>query len=449
MRKTFPGFYEPSVKELNSFWNDGIFVFDTNVLLGLYRYSPETSEQFIGILKAFSKADRLWLPNQIGVEYHKNRNEMTRDVNNAYAAAETILKKYFDQSKSELAKIKNRIHSDITQLTNNLEKAINDLIEELNQRKATHLTTLTTGGIDSEIESIFEGRIGEAFDVDRLLRVQGEGAKRYNAKIPPGFGDKEKKEMEQYGDLIIWFQILDYAEENKKPIVFVTSDREKGDWWTKVGDEYIGPRSELILEMKKKSMQPFWMYEPGSAFIEEATKRLNVAVSDDAKQEVEETQSALVEQSRNDMASELYPRYETASLIASYSSDWLAASQSMRSAAAITGTMLSQSMYSAATAIGEIMAGQSMQSIVASLRSSRLGDLDIDRDLITAITALRGGGELAISQADIRDLKAAVGVDLGQLQAQPLQRVAKKRNGVEVQKLIQDEEKEDKIVDEE
>jgi hypothetical protein len=71
--------------------------------------------------------------------------------------------------------------------------------------------------IESNIDAIF-------------ARVTSEGAFRYSHKIPPGDGDAGKGEN-KYGDLIIWFEILEHAKRSGlEDIVLITRDLSKGDW---------------------------------------------------------------------------------------------------------------------------------------------------------------------------------------------------------------------------
>lgn len=46
MRNKFFGYYKPTKEELAAMWNECIFVFDTSTLLNIYRYTPETREDF-------------------------------------------------------------------------------------------------------------------------------------------------------------------------------------------------------------------------------------------------------------------------------------------------------------------------------------------------------------------------------------------------------------------
>ena len=73
-----------------------------------------------------------------------------------------------------------------------------------------------------------------------------EGEKRYKNQIPPGFMDgKDKDGVRKYSDFIIWKEILNYARNQKKDIIFVTDD-VKADWW----DE-SGFHAKLLAEFEK------------------------------------------------------------------------------------------------------------------------------------------------------------------------------------------------------
>lgn len=86
-------------------------------------------------------------------------------------------------------------------------------------------------------------KVGGPYPLDKKKEAFEQGRKRYEKHIPPGYKDEEKNnkkgqgkeqgnsnEERRFGDLIVWVQILDKAEETGKPIVFVTDDR-KEDWW--------------------------------------------------------------------------------------------------------------------------------------------------------------------------------------------------------------------------
>jgi hypothetical protein len=90
MKKSFPGYYQPSDNELKQIWENCVFVIDANVLLNLYRYTPSTSEELINILEKVS--DRLWLPHQAALEYHKNRLNVIQQQTDTYEKIQELIK---------------------------------------------------------------------------------------------------------------------------------------------------------------------------------------------------------------------------------------------------------------------------------------------------------------------------------------------------------------------
>ncbi len=91
-----------------------------------------------------------------------------------------------------------------------------------------------------------------------LQRIYEEGDKRYLMEIPPGY--KFDNNKNKFGDLILWFQIIDHARNKSKPIIFIMNER-KEDWWHKGNTgKIIGPRPELVQEFINETGQDFVMY---------------------------------------------------------------------------------------------------------------------------------------------------------------------------------------------
>ena len=73
MRNVFYEYYGLTKEEIDRIWGNALLVLDTNVLLSLYRLQDEARKD---ILAAISKyKDRLWMPFQVGYEYHEHRLE--------------------------------------------------------------------------------------------------------------------------------------------------------------------------------------------------------------------------------------------------------------------------------------------------------------------------------------------------------------------------------------
>jgi hypothetical protein len=110
-----------------------------------------------------------------------------------------------------------------------------------------------------------------------------EGQLRYENQIPPGYKDSRKK-GNKFGDLVVWKQIIDYAKEIKKPIILV-SDEKKDDWWREFKGETLGPRPELIHEIKLETGMDFYMYK-ADQFIKYAKKHLGEDLDEEVFEEI-------------------------------------------------------------------------------------------------------------------------------------------------------------------
>jgi hypothetical protein len=71
MKSIFAGYYRPTDKEFDELWKTCVFIFDTSVLLDLYRSTAKTREVLFSILEKIK--DRIWLPYQAGWEYQEDR----------------------------------------------------------------------------------------------------------------------------------------------------------------------------------------------------------------------------------------------------------------------------------------------------------------------------------------------------------------------------------------
>ncbi len=83
--------------------------------------------------------------------------------------------------------------------------------------------------VHSEIQKVFEKTIIQSDLTAILNMISTHGQVRYNHKLPPGFED-EKKELNLFGDLIIWHEILEFCKKNNsKKAILITNDNKK-DW---------------------------------------------------------------------------------------------------------------------------------------------------------------------------------------------------------------------------
>lgn len=274
MNNFFPEFYRPSSEDFKKMFDDCIFVLDTNVLLNLYRYTDSTREQLLSILNKLK--GRVWIPHQTGLEYHYNRPSVVIEQKLVYSNLCNDIKNSFEEFNSVLDKKLskyNKQHSTINfqEIRSEVGNSIISVIEKLVIQEEEHQNSLEDDEILNKIIEVIGENVGPAYSQEELDKIYTEGKERYEKKRPPGYEDLKDKEGEykhyndltiknEYGDLIIWKQILDKAiEEKGKPIIFITDDN-KEDWWYKLKGRTISPRVELLNEMNYIANTTFYMY---------------------------------------------------------------------------------------------------------------------------------------------------------------------------------------------
>ncbi len=282
--------YRPITEELiSTLWKDGLFVLDANVLLNLYRYSQPTKDEFIQVLNKL--VDRLWIPHQAFYEYLKNRPEVILTQEIMYENTKKILIDLLMSVEEDIQKkLTFQYHPFIDKdvFLSKIKKAIDEIGNELDEQMKKHPNLLTDDPILTMVSSLLNDKIGEGYSEAKLHEVYKESELRYSKQIPPGYKDAEgpnKKTGEAaYGDLLVWFQMIDKATEIKAPIVFISNDKKEDWWWISKG-RTIGPRPELVEEMYEKASVPFYIYN-SDRFMEYAKKFLDVSIKQTSIDEV-------------------------------------------------------------------------------------------------------------------------------------------------------------------
>lgn len=82
MQSRFPEYYPLADERIQDIWQNATIVLDTNVLLNLYRYTPATQQDLLKLLKTCK--DRLWMPYQVGLEFHRNREGVLVEKENEF-----------------------------------------------------------------------------------------------------------------------------------------------------------------------------------------------------------------------------------------------------------------------------------------------------------------------------------------------------------------------------
>lgn len=281
MKNTIKEFLDLSTDEKNTLWENCIFVFDTNVLLNLYRYTKKTREILLEALEKLNS--RIWMPEHVAYEFMKNRPEVVFEVIDGYDKFGKKIEEFLSTCREELRLENNTLEID------KLKKLLNEWLDEV---RGTNLEvqSLSEDFILRKLLKLFDGKVGEPFEETEMKQISQEGKERYEKESPPGYKDAKKKtgkvENNIYGDFIVWKQILRYAKENKRDVIFVTSD-QKEDWWLKVSGRTVGPRIELRKEFcDETDGQKFHMYTT-AGFLEYYTKKSQTTIDKNVINEVD------------------------------------------------------------------------------------------------------------------------------------------------------------------
>ncbi|KZA08490.1 hypothetical protein LV34_01744 [Acinetobacter baumannii] len=274
-------------QKLAELWLDTetLFVLDTNVLLNLYSYQDATRK---AIYKSLDKVnDRLWVPHQVMLEFHKNRPEIIYKSKKYFDLIVGHLDAFIEAHKcndkelitfdTNFGKMYPELRGLFTNFKESSQTKINELILKLEEEakpikeKAKELKkqTISLTGTDHIYQKLLEfypdEKVGLPFDQEVLDKIYEEGAVRYANEIPPGYKDAHKSEeflnrgilyKSKFGDLILYKQILKFSSDIKiKNVIFISEDSKK-DWKESVPHEnnkYYGVRREIREEAFKEA----------------------------------------------------------------------------------------------------------------------------------------------------------------------------------------------------
>ncbi|MBD3682997.1 DUF4935 domain-containing protein [Stenotrophomonas sp. Br8] len=296
MKSSFKGYYAPDAKEIKRLWEHGTFVFDTNVLLHLYRVPKSTREQVLSTLQELK--ERLWIPRHVGLEFQRRRLGAIHAAHQKTAAVlkeiDKSLASYF--TAVEKAELKERGVTEADDSLSAIRAEANKVRSTVEATLAGQLSPTDHDSIRDSLDELFH-QVGAAPTQEQVTAWDSLAEQRFALKRGPGFEDGTKAEgdepqyyaqgvtyQSQYGDLYIWMQILEHVRENNiEDVVFVTRDA-KEDWWRLAPGEgknraRLAPLEMLVEEMIQAGVKNFWMYQLDT-FLIDAERQLKVDVSD-------------------------------------------------------------------------------------------------------------------------------------------------------------------------
>lgn len=256
MKNTFREYHQYTAEEFKELWGNCLFVFDTNALLNMYRYSRKTVNVYFEVLTDLKNRNQLWIPYQVGYEFYENRINVITEYEESYDEISSLL----ENAKNEIeTKYKDHPFLDLKDINRKVKEGLSSAEATVKDAKIKHPKWLENDEVLEKLNELFEKSVGSDYDNERMCEIIKEGAERYSKKIPPGFKDNKKPDNKKYGDLVLWYQIIDKAIESKKPIIFVSGD-VKEDWWLEKNGKRLMPLPQLKKEMYEKANVDFHIY---------------------------------------------------------------------------------------------------------------------------------------------------------------------------------------------
>ena len=278
MIKGFEGYYRPDFDMLQE---EAIFVFDANVLLDLFRFSPSARKELIEILE--SLVGRIWIPYQFLYEYHENLQETRESTDKPFDDVIAALEKQRRSVEDAFNQFNNRTGYESRSRVEEFHKLFKKVSADLLKFKEEHQSSLNQNPVDAKIGQLFARDYENPYSQECVDKIKKEWKRRRESGLPPCSSKDQRKKSDPYGDLIGWFQIIDYAKETKQPIVLVTNDN---DWFRRHSGKTGGPHPKLRQEMYNKAGVSSYIYKTGQ-FMAFARKYLDAQVSEQTIEEVE------------------------------------------------------------------------------------------------------------------------------------------------------------------
>ena len=255
---------KPNIQSLAS--GSTYIVFDANVLLHIYQYSPEFTEFAMECLNRI-KGD-IMLPSTVRIEYGKHCAKEYHAMKNRIKKFEDTLIRSstssFNKMLNACADLEEMQFPDIEPLRLAITHHISEIQKVVESYEDNHKDlNLIADWSDNDhlrqlVVKLDVNQVMDSPDYETLYNWYELGVARFRNKVPPGYKDDDKPGMDRYSDLVLWFETIRYAKNKGVDILFVTDD-VKGDWWS-INPDGICFRQELIDEFQKETGQKIYPF---------------------------------------------------------------------------------------------------------------------------------------------------------------------------------------------
>ncbi|WP_235838884.1 PIN-like domain-containing protein [Desulfosporosinus metallidurans] len=249
-------------------WSEAIISLDTSALVFLQECNVELAKCVMDTLLFVEK--RIWISNHVAAvemsknfEYKGDRSGALGRLNKFHKTLDNSVTKMSEVFKSLSNELYEEGHGLLADVVSSVDmnEVFYDLLSDFNQRMDSS-TKENREFLLSGLVQVFQKSIcsksSSILTDEELKNIQSIGAARYSDRIPPGYCDWDK-DSNEFGDLIVWQEIMKKSHLDKIPMLFITRDK-KEDWFKIEHKEIIGVRDELINEAKESGAEIFVIY---------------------------------------------------------------------------------------------------------------------------------------------------------------------------------------------
>ena len=250
----FEGYRVLADTEADEALTSALVAVDANVLLNLYRYNAQTTEDLLMIFEKLG--DRLVVPHQAVREFHRNRLTAIGNPDGAAQEVRAALQKNLRSTVDALSRWAKQVAlADplLEPLLSDVNAVFERLVAAVGEAEPDRVQADTPAAKDrvlNRLAVLLDGKVLSRPSDDEWTNLVAEGKRRVEAQLPPGYLDVDKGDEHpegSAGDFLVYWQACEEANKRQLDLVIITGD-EKEDWWWRHRSAVIGPRQEMAKE---------------------------------------------------------------------------------------------------------------------------------------------------------------------------------------------------------
>lgn len=235
----------------------GTVVIDANILLDILYIADESErDEVLDRLASFGK--RLLVPQQVRLEYEKNRERVRRQHHREIAEAIQKINHLHEKIRNTIVATSPRVHASRSELRRVLASeaaAQAGAVGHLDRATwRNHYGSTMLEAYErtfDKIEALCRRAAGR--ETSPAVLAQWHEESEFNPEKLPSRADRGKSDPDaRHGDYVIWKQIQQHARDlpTRRPVVLVTDDRKEFGWMDHRDGVPLGAHPDLVREMR-------------------------------------------------------------------------------------------------------------------------------------------------------------------------------------------------------